>query len=86
MGYIEGVNGYILLDISTEKIFIKRSVKFKEGPSHAIQEKPIAPSLPFPVAAHKYDSSCSLDKISNHILKFDLNLHEHDITKLDPMH
>jgi hypothetical protein len=32
MGYPEGVNGYRLIDPSTNKLIIERSVKFEESP------------------------------------------------------
>jgi hypothetical protein len=44
-GYPEGVKGYRLLQTSTDSLFIERSVKFEEGPLHAVSDQPVGDFL-----------------------------------------
>jgi hypothetical protein len=38
VGYFDGVNGYRLIDLSSDRIIIEHSVKFKESVSHVPQQ------------------------------------------------
>jgi transposase InsO family protein len=50
VGYQEGMKGYMLLDTTSNTLFVQRSVKFEEGPSQVLSEQSTPPS-PSPLIA-----------------------------------
>jgi hypothetical protein len=77
VGYLEGVKGYRLIDPSTDKLIIERSVWFEESPMHASQEQH-AETFVLPLVADiRDDASCHLDQISDLIFELDSEDHEH---------
>lgn len=55
-GYSDEVKGYILLNINTKEIFIKRSVKFVEDALHAPPEE-LVTKFPSPLVDEYVDDT-----------------------------
>jgi hypothetical protein len=63
VGYPDSVKGYMLLNPFTEKLFIEVSVKFEDGPLHAIEEELSIDPLVLVDADLTDASSIALDEI-----------------------
>ena len=57
MGYPDHVKGYMLIDPSTDKVFIERSVQFEEIPLHAPLESHLETFVPLPAPNIRDDNS-----------------------------
>jgi hypothetical protein len=76
------VKGYRLIDTSTNKLIIERSVEFEESPMHASQEPHAETSTPPLVPDIRDDASSHTDQISDLISKSDLEDDEHAYDEL----
>ena len=74
--YLEYVKGYILLDLSTIKLFVEKSVYIEEIPPHASLEQHVEDFVIPTMHDLRDDDSYHLDKSSNLISKADSKYHE----------
>ena len=83
MGYSDDVKGYRLIDPSTDKLFIERSVQFEEIPLHALLESHAETYVPLPTPHIRDDESNHSDHDSNLSSGFD-GEHKHDYVNPPP--
>jgi hypothetical protein len=62
VGYLDGVKGYILIDISSDQLIIERSVQFEESVSH-VPQQPHANTFILPPV--RDDEHAQVDSSSN---------------------
>ena len=77
MGYFNDVKGYRLIDLSTDKLFIERSVQFEKIPLHAPLESHAENFVPLPTPHIRGDESTHSDHDSDLISKSN-GEHEHE--------
>jgi hypothetical protein len=77
VGYLDGVKGYRLLDPSTERLIIGRSVQFEETPLHTSLEPHVDTFVPLPALDFSDDESTHSDHGSDLSSKSDLEDDEH---------
>ena len=65
MGYPDDVKGYRLIDPSTDKLFIERSVQFEEIPLHAPLESHVETYVPLLAPHIRDDESWVPNMIEN---------------------
>lgn len=82
VGYLDGVKGYRLLDLSIETLLIDRSVCFDESPMHASQESNSHTSLLPPLTDLK-DNTCNHSDMISDTFEYDLDELEHACADLD---
>jgi hypothetical protein len=77
MGYLDNVKGYRLINPSTNRIIIERSVQFEETPLHAPSEPHVDTFVPLLAPDISYDESTHLDHDSYLSSEYDLEDDEH---------